>query len=804
MKQSIKIKLHKRQIFLFLFVLLSIKGFSQSGKIKGSVSGIDNNAPIPFATISVEGTQIATTSDAEGNFIIENIAPGYYKLYTQVMDYESQLSEEFEIRPNKTTNIEIQLEKQTYNINEVVVKSSPFKRQAESPVSMRSLGVSEIEKTPGASRDISRVIQALPGVSSSTATFRNDVIVRGGGPAENVFYIDGIEIPTINHFSTQGASGGPVGIVNADFVSKLDFHTGAFPSYAGEALSSVLAFKMLNGNDEKLKYKATLGASDLSLTVDGPILKNTTGIFSVRRSYLQFLFGLLKLPFLPTYNDYQLKTRTKFNNKNELIIVSLGALDNFKLNTGIKDPDELQQYIVNNLPVFNQWSYVIGGAYKHYSEKGYSKLIVSRNFLNNNITKYKNNDESAPENLQLNIKSFEIENKIRFEQVSRIKGFKIAYGAGYEYSKYSNDIYQKVLIFGNLITLDVNSDFRLNSWGVFGQVSKSLLNKRLTLSAGVRADANDYSSNMYNLLKQISPRFSVSYALTEKLFLNANAGRYHKRPEYTTLGYKNRDNVLINKQNKIKYIASNQYVTGLEWRPLKNTKITGEFFYKDYAHYPMSVKDGVALSNKGANYGITGSEEIKSTGKGRAYGFEFFTRMPSYKKFNVLLSYTYVRSEFEDTLGTLIPSAWDNRHIVNLTLMKSFKHNWDVGLKWRYSGGLPYSPYDMEKSKVIAYWDIQNEGFLDYSKFNSLRLSNSHQLDLRIDKTFYFKKVEFGFYIDLQNVYNFKVENQPYLTNLDENGKANINPDNNNEYILRKLESRTGTIIPSIGMKITF
>ncbi len=804
MQQGVKTKTCKRNIVLILLILLNINGFAQSGKIKGSVANIADNSPVPFATISVENTQMATTSDIDGNFVIENIAPGYYKLYVQVMGYENQLSEEIEIRPNKTTNIEIQLEKQVYDMETIVVKSSPFKRRAESPVSMRSLGISEIEKTPGASRDISRVIQTLPGVSSSTAAFRNDVIVRGGGPSENVFYIDGIEIPTLNHFSTQGASGGPVGIVNADFVSQLDFHTGAFPSYAGEALSSVLDFKMLNGNEDKLKYKATVGASDLALTVDGPVLKKTTGIFSVRRSYLQLLFSLLKLPFLPTYNDFQLKTRTKFNKKNELIVVSLGALDNFELNTGIKNPTELQQYIVNNLPVFNQKSYVIGGVYKHYSKNGYQRLILSRNFLKNDIIKYKNNNDSDADNLQLSIKSFEVENKIRFEQISRIKGFKISYGAGYEHSKYSNDIYQRLLIFGNLILLDEESNFRLNSWNVFGQVSKKFFDKRLTLATGIRADANDYSSSMNNLLQQISPRLSVSYAIAENFFLNANAGKYYKRPEYTTLGYKNRDGVLINKENDIKYISSTQYVAGLEWRPIKDTKITGEFFYKDYANYPMSVKDGISLSNKGADYGVAGSEEIKSTGKGRAYGFELFTRMPSYKKFNLLLSYTYVRSEFEDIQGTLIPSAWDNKHILNLTLMKSFRHNWDVGLKWRYAGGTPYTPYDMDKSKVIAYWDIQNEGFLDYSKFNTLRLSNSHQLDVRIDKTFYFQKIEFGFYIDIQNIYNFKAENPPYLTNLDANGKENINPDNPNEYILRKLESNTGTVIPSIGLKVTF
>ena len=98
-------------------------------------------------------------------------------------------------------------------IEEIVVKASPFRKSEESPVSLRRIGIEQIEKNPGGNRDISKVIQVLPGVASTPA-FRNDLIVRGGGPSENRFYLDGVEIPNLNHFATQGASGGPVGILN--------------------------------------------------------------------------------------------------------------------------------------------------------------------------------------------------------------------------------------------------------------------------------------------------------------------------------------------------------------------------------------------------------------------------------------------------------------------------------------------------------------------------------------------------------------------------------------------------------------
>ncbi|PID94593.1 MAG: TonB-dependent receptor, partial [Bacteroidetes bacterium] len=336
------------------------------------------------------------------------------------------------------------------------------------------------------------------------------------------------------------------------------------------------------------------------------------------------------------------------------------------------------------------------------------------------------------------------------------------------------------------------------------QASKSFFEERMVVSAGLRADANDYDAHMSNLLNQISPRLSVSYAVTEKWFLNMNVGRYFKRPEYTTLGYRNMNNVLANKDNGIKYIASNHYVGGVEWQPIEKAKITGEFFYKTYEHYPFSVNDSVALSSKGADYGVVGNEEVLSIGEGRSYGFELFTRLPSYKKFNLILSYTFVRSEFKDAHQQFIPTAWDNRHILNLTLMKSFNQNWEVGVKWRYVGGAPYTPYDIEKSQLVANWDIRNQPYLDYARFNSLRLGAFHQLDIRIDKNFYFNKFEAGFYIDIQNVYNFQSDNPDYLTNLDENGNVNINPNNPDEYILRNLKSGSGTILPTIGLKVAF
>jgi hypothetical protein len=791
---------------LVFFVILGTGAIAQSGKIQGRVYDAKNNESLPFTNIIIWGTDIGSSSDLDGNFTFTGLKPGYVRLAATSVGYENYISEDIQVTNAKTAYIEIRMVETAVQLEEVVVKASPFRRIEESPVSMRTLDISEIEKNPGGNRDISKVIQSLPGVASSVS-FRNDVVVRGGGSSENVFYLDEMEIPNLNHFSTQGASGGPVGIINVDFIREVDYYAGAFPASKGNTLSSAFEFKQIDPNKDKMNYKVTLGATDLGLSLNGPVNKNSGLLFSVRRSYLSLLFSALGLPFLPTYNDMQLKYKYKINQKNEISLLGIGSIDQFKLNTGIKNPDETQRYILGFLPINEQWSYTFGVIYKHFRDRGYDTWVVSRNFLNNVAYKYVDNNENNPKTYDY--VSTEAENKARYEHTSRENGYKINYGAGINYAKYTNQTTKQVYV-TEADVVDYSTSLNVFSWNVFGQVSKALLKERLTLSLGVRMDANDYSSSMTNMLDQISPRFSASYALTEKFFLNFNTGRYFQRPPYTALGYKNNEGDLVNKENGLKYISNDHVVAGIEYLPTDNSKFTVEGFYKKYANYPFSVNDSIALASKGGDFGTYGDEEVLSISKGRTYGFEVLAQEKNLKGFNVILSYTFVRSEFQDYWGTYIPSAWDNKHILNITVRKTFKRNWDIGAKWRFVGSSPYTPYDEEKSSIRPAWDARNFPYPDYSQFNTLRLSNFNQLDIRIDKEYYFKKWSLNVYVDVQNVLNYKTAQQDILTNLDPEGNPNIDPATANlpydqqKYILRSLPDESGTIVPTIGIIVEF
>jgi len=793
-------------LLLFIF-MLSAQAFAQKGNIKGRIYDVKTNQSIPYASILIQGTDVGSTSDAEGNYNFTAVDPGFKRLVVSLIGYHSAVSSEFQVQGNQTTFIDVAVEESAVQLGEVTVRQNFNVKKIESPLSALSIGVQDIEKAAGANRDVSKVIQTLPGVGATDPN-RNDLIVRGGGPSENVFYLDDIEIPLINHFTTQGASGGVVGIINPDFVREINFYTGAFPADKGNALSSVMDIRQKDGSKDRIHSKLSVGASDAALTLDGPIGKKSTFIVSARQSYLQLLFSALGLPFLPTYNDFQFKLKTRIDNRNEISFIGIGAIDNSKLNTGIKKPTENQAYILSYLPSYKQWDYALGIVYKHFADNHYDTWVLSRNMLHNSNFKYKDNNTDSLKTSDYS--SDEAENKVRFERNYPDLPVKLSFGGGMKSAHYSNYTNRQILLNNTATDLLYGTNINVFGYQAFAQASKELLDERLKLSLGINMAGLDYNRNLTNPLNQFSPRFSVSYALSPDLDLNANVGRYAQQPAYTTLGYRDAARVLVNKTEDLRYIISNQAIAGLEYRPMENMRLSVETFYKEYNDYPLSVTDGISIASKGTDYGEVGDERIVSTGQGRTYGVEILYKIMEMKRLNLTATYTYFRSEFTNAAGVYLPSSWDTRHLFNLTSSYKLPRNWNIAMRWRFVGGAPYAPID-PLSAVKSVWNINNKPVLDYSRFNSLRKPDTHQLDIRIDKEFYFKKWVLNLYTDIQNAYNFKTRGAPVYTNLDTgtiNASGNkvyttqTDPNNSGKYLLRTIDNLSGTVLPTIGIII--
>ena len=789
-----------KRYYILLALLLNVTSLlAQQGTLKGQVYSTKSNEPLESASVRVQGTSLGARTDVQGRFVIAGLKPGFVRLIVSMLGYETTTSAEVQVIGNQTSFIDIALDEASTSLTEVVVRPNMRLKRVESPLSLQTLGIKQIEKNAGANRDISKLVQTLPGVGATDPN-RNDLIVRGGGPSENVFYLDGIEIPVINHFSTQGASGGVVGMINPDFVREISFYTGAFPASRTNALSSVMEIKQRDGDTDRMHVKASVGASDAALTIEGALSEKSSFIASARQSYLQWLFKAIKLPFLPTYNDFQLKYKHRFNAHNELTILGIGAIDDMSLNTKLQSTgSEVQRYILSYLPRYKQWNYTVGAVYKHYGAEHTDSWVLSRNMLRNSSVKHQSNDPTLPKLSEY--QSDETESKLRYERMYTTLPFKLSFGAGLRYADYRNRAERLAYQSGKVVPLSYDAHIRLLTYSAFAQASDEYLDRRLKIGLGVNLVGNTLNSVMSNPFPQLSPRLSVSFALTDDIDLNANFGRYAMQPSYTSMGYQTPDGTYPNKM-RLRYIMSNQAVLGGEYHLGNYLHFSAEGFYKSYSSYPISELEGISLASKGTEYGQVGAEAVLSTGEGRAYGAEVVARLMPWHQFSATATYTLFRSEFTDKAGIYRPSSWDTRQMLNLLLSYRLGKSWYLSASWHYSGGAPYTPIDMELSTNKAAWTVTNRAYPDYARFNTLRLPAKHQLDLRLDKEFYFKRWMLNLYLDVQNAYLSSYVSAPIYTNRDSSGEVMDHPSDPERQQLRQLDYYSKLILPTLGLII--
>ncbi|GAA4365117.1 TonB-dependent receptor [Hymenobacter saemangeumensis] len=810
-------------LLLALLANISFAALAQStGTITGSVRDRKTQELLPGVTLVLEGTELGTSTDGEGRYKIGNIPTGSYNLRASFVGYDALLRANVVVSSGNANIINLELSPAAQQLGEVQVTANRAIRvaTAETPLSVQRLSVEEIKSNPGGNFDISKVVQTLPGVSGGgaggTAGFRNDIIIRGGAPNENVYYLDGIEVPVINHFQTQGSAGGPAGILNVSFIEDVTLSTSAFEARYDNTLSSVLQFRQREGNPERLQGNLRTSATEVAATLEGPLSRNTTFLASARRSYLQFLFRALDIPIRPNYWDFQFKTTTRLGPKTTLTTLGLGAIDHFELAVPKKSSPE-KEYILRATPTIDQWNYTVGLSLRQLLPQGYLNLALSRTQLHNSADQFQDGVAGDESRRNLLTRSGETENKLRVD-INQSRGrWQLAYGAVAQLVHYDNRFFNRLRrevrdASGNLlapaITVDFNTAIDFVRFGAFAQVTRSFLPAdRLTLSAGLRTDGNSLTDDGYNLGRTLSPRLSASLSLAPKWNLNASVGRYYKVPTNTVLGYRDNAGQLVNRGSR--YIRSDHYVAGLEFLPTAATRFTLEGFYKKYSFYPVSLRTGISLANLGGDFTALGNEPVTSSGEGRTYGAELFFQQKLTKKLFAVASFTAFRSEFSGLSGEYIASAWDSRYLASALLGYKFGRGWELGLKYRVGGGSPYTPFDLRASR--ASYLATGQGVLDYSRLNTLRYEAFQQFDFRLDKKINFRRLTLDLYVDIQNALLATNPGQPNFTfarEVDNSGFVStdgqpLRADGSNA-IPVVLQNETGNITPTIGFILEF
>jgi hypothetical protein len=789
----------KQLLSTTVFFLSSFLLSAQVSGIAGLVYDEVNKESLPGAVVSIEGLELSTTTDESGNFQIE-VEPGLYNLWVNFSGYRIEVQHEVRVIGNKMLRLEIAMTRLQKELSEVVVRSEAFHKTAESPLSMKNLNVNEIRRMPGSNLDISKAIQTLPGVVPKVS-FGYNLIVRGGSSSENAYYLDGIEIPTITHFTVQGANGGPAGIVNSDFLRSTDLHSSAFPSARGNALSSVLEMEQREGREDRLGLRATISASEAGIMLEGPLGKKSNFIASARKSYTEYLLRTLNVPVLPAYTDFQFRNKIRLDSKNELTLLALVSNDVYTLNYDAEASDVLL-YNLGYIPEGTQRTYTIGANYKHYLKKSYYNVILSTSTFDNKAEKFRGNSgEEADRLLDYHGIERDIHARFEFNYFSDLVNLK--YGLNADNKSFDLGHRAQVYIFDAQSQIVVVQQLSFQRYGGFINADKALLRKRLLLSAGIRMDANNFNKKMGNPIDQISPRFSASFDLTEKSSLNLAAGTFYQLPSVVLMAHQGLG--FLGSQDSLKYMRSDQVSFGFEHKNGQNYRVSLEGFYKRYSDYPFLLSDNISFANAQAEYVAVGTQPSASISEGRAYGVELYIQQKLKKNYWWMTSYTYSVSEFKDRLGAFQPSSWDSRHYLNALFGKRWGKGWQVGLRFSYASGTPYTPYNTEISSLKANWEVFNRGIFDYSQINQSRLPDFHRLDIRLDKEWNFEKWNLSAFIDLQNLYRSPIRSIPYLTvQRDDQFQPISDPTDPSRYLVEEVDSDTGRLLYGIGLIAEF
>ncbi len=781
---------------IFCFTAISL--FSQLAILEGIILDKVSRNPVDGASINIEGTEKYDISNELGKWSIE-LEPGLYNIYISHINYEKELIYEKRVYLIQSNSIETSLTPSS-QVVDITIKEQKLNRSAENGNNIKTLELDEIQRMPGAVMDVSKVIRNFPGVSPRVS-FGYNIIVRGGGSFENTFYLDEIEIPAITHFTVQGLSGGPNGLINTDLIERATFRTGSFPVNRGNSLSSVLEMEQKAGRRDRIGTKLTLGAAEYGIHIEGPMTKHSSYIFSARKSYTEFLLKAFDLPVLPAFSDFQYKHKIWLPNKDLITIVGLGAFDRYRLNTDAEASDALL-YNVGFIPEGDQNTTVFGVNYKHFTNSGFYTFVLSNTRFNNIADKFYNNSQ-IEDDRSLKYRSLDNETKLRFENQIFKGSLKLKYGVNFDIVDFDLEQYS---IFagrtGIVDTLDFQSELNYQKYGIFVDYAFDL-GSRWNIYTGLRMDANNLGAKMQNPFQQISPRASIQYIITSKLKTTLTGGIYYQNVPNVLLAYKEED-IKVN-VDELEFIQSQQISWGIDYEINDATRFNVDVFYKRYDQYPFLLRDSISYANANGEYVSVGNQAANSSSQGRAYGIELYFQQKLRNKWFYNCSASYIVSEFLDINNEYVSSSWDNRTALNLIVGKTFGKNWSIGGKFTYAGSNPYTPYNQVLSSERNVWDANQRGVFDFNKLNSERLPAYHAFDFRIDKKWFLKKSTIIAFLDLQNLYNNQFQLVPYLTPIYlEDGGIQVNENNSSLYDLQLINSDTGRVLPTIGFSIEF
>jgi TonB dependent receptor-like, beta-barrel/CarboxypepD_reg-like domain/TonB-dependent Receptor Plug Domain len=743
----------KKVIILIFFIIISsvFPKVSSKGNLEGKVVDNSNKSPLIGVNIFIKDENIGTTTNAHGFYQFKNLAVGTYTIQFSYIGYNKITKTDIIIRPKRTTYLNVDLQTSIVELENVVVESGYFHEIDSKPLGTVNFSSEEVRRAPGSAGDVSRILFGLPSLAKVNDS-RNSLIVRGGSPIENSFYIDNIEIPNINHFPVEGSSDGPIGLLNVDFIEDVNFYSGGFSPIYGDRLSSIMEISFREGAKDRTQQQINLSMQGFGAAIEGPLSDRGSYMISGNMSYLDLILDESETGgAIPRYGDAQAKVVYNLKDNHKLTLLEVFSLDKINLDyENALETDLTNVYGktdgVTNVVGLN-WQYVWGTS-------GYSNTSLSHTYFG-----YKRDySETKSKNHLFTNKSKENSVKLRNVNYYKLDGNnKVEFGmeAKYNFSNFDVLYGEWEDHYGNPTPrLYVDNKINTTKAGIFAQHSMKVF-ERLSLEYGGRIDYFEYNDHL-----NISPRLSLAYQLNNGITLSGSAGIFTQEiPE----------NFLVQNENfnDLATPTSNHFVVGISKMLGESTRLSLEGYYKTYNNFPINpAQPNVFIFDQSMIDGLfLNHESLVDDGEAFSRGVELMLQKKLASNFYGLVSASYSKTRYKDLNNKWHDRIYDNEF--NFTFEGGYIPNdeWEFKLRWIYAGGAPYTPYDIAKSTEL------NRGIWDTENINSKRLPDYHSLNVRIDKRFYFSGSNLIVYLSVWNAYGKKNIAQ-YMWDEKENKQA--------------------------------
>jgi hypothetical protein len=695
------------------------------------MTDVETGNPLAGGHVMAVNTALGTVTGEDGGFEIQNVPVGSYSIRMSYIGYTPVTVTDVVVKPSRIAFVEGALKPSALQGQAVKVTAGFFNAEEALTASTTRFSYEEIRRAPGSGGDVSRILTMLPSVAKVNDQ-SNSLIVRGGHPAENGFFLDGIEVPNINHFPDQASTGGPIGMINVDLVKDAAFHAGGFSSVYGDKMSSVLDIGLREGNRKEIDLQLDLNFAGFGGVAEGPLAKGRgSWLVSLRRSYLDLVVQTFNVgsTIAPRYGDAQAKAVMDMGKKHTLSLIGFFGDDHNAPDRETGEKNDMLYYGnqddgSNTLGL--SWRAVWNRDVYSRTSLSFTESTFFHDWFETNTGSYMVRNRSRERIVAIRNLNF-----IRFSPVFHAEFGIDAKRLAYHYDNWYNGSTNAL---GDTVP-SVAFDTKIvgTKTGVFGDAVLRPFS-RVTVQAGVRADWFSTAGT-----RSVSPRFCVTFALDDKTSLKAAGGVFYQNLP-----------VLILAQYaghcSLKDVMAVHAVLGVDRLLTENTRFTIEAYHKKYDGMPLDLDQPQLSVFDDKADAVTG--RLASVGKAVSYGIEITIQKKLAEKVYGLASATWFRSRYKSSDGTWRNRNYDNRFAFSAEGGYKPSRNWEFSMRWIIAGGTPYTPLDLEASMRLHRMVLNGE------RVNEARYPAYHSMNIRFDRRFHFQKTNLIFYLSAWNVYN--------------------------------------------------